>query len=470
MKRFHPHRRVAEAGLALLEILGALAIGAMLIVGLMGMIDSSIDDAKGRQAAFYQSQMVDATRRYIGASFADVNTLTAGGGTVALTPAELQTAGFLPAGYAATNSYGQRICALMRQPDPAGFPGRIDVVIVSTGGAKIGDKDVAMVAMSGGAGSGYITSANPTQARGAAWAMDTGVWRGTPCGGGALLTGGDTDGGHLVSNLFFDGPGSTSDFLYRNEIPNRPELNRLNTALRFGENGIVDIDSSCLDGNGLATEGLAIERTTRSILSCDQLTSTWIVPDASPWKQGVATYAALPAGGNDVGDVRMALDIGRAFMFTGAGWQALAEDQNGDMALRRDLVVTGNATTTGSINSGGSMTAAGTISTAADLNVGTTLLVGTDATIGNLATGGGNLQVNGTTVSTGRITSDSDIIADILIAAPELVMTRVFVHGAACHIPSGDMWIDPTGAIAMDANYRPLVCSINHVWTYADGS
>lgn len=81
-----------------------------------------------------------------------------------------------------------------------------------------------------GQGGGYISAAAPGIARGASWELTTISYRNVACGDTTVLTGAAAnDGGHLVSSLFYDGPGQLStDFLYRDAVPGRPELNASN--------------------------------------------------------------------------------------------------------------------------------------------------------------------------------------------------------------------------------------------------
>jgi hypothetical protein len=47
----------------------------------------------------------------------------------------------------------------------------------------------------------------------------------------------------------------------------------------------------------------------------------------------VSAFAALPATGNSVGDVRMVTGLSRAFTWNGTGWVALAVDENGNLQV-----------------------------------------------------------------------------------------------------------------------------------------
>lgn len=60
--RFVLSRRRAR-GFALIEMLGALAIAALLLAGIAAMMDSSLDDVRAQQAAQYQAQVTAAATR-----------------------------------------------------------------------------------------------------------------------------------------------------------------------------------------------------------------------------------------------------------------------------------------------------------------------------------------------------------------------------------------------------------------------
>jgi hypothetical protein len=67
------------------------------------------------------------------------------------------------------------------------------------------------------------------------------------------------------------------------------------------------------------------------------------------WKTPVASFAALPAASNTLGDVRLTTDFNRAYAWNGASWNALAIDQNGNISIpgtatMANAVITGTAT------------------------------------------------------------------------------------------------------------------------------
>ncbi|MTV41731.1 shufflon system plasmid conjugative transfer pilus tip adhesin PilV [Duganella radicis] len=324
----HPTiNHAAQRGMTVIESLGALAIAALLLLGLTRMVDAALDDAEGQQAALQQQQVSEAAKRYLTANYAALTAGTAGGAVATVTVAQLQAGQFLPAGFAATNTYRQGWCVLVRQP----APGRLDALVASHGGRAIPDRDLAAVALLAGQGGGYISAAAPDTARGASWQLATTDYRNVACGGVTVLTGAAGDGGHLVTGLFYDGPGQLSaDFLYRAAVPGRPELNQMSVPLHMLAQA-VENDAGDPRCTAAANTGkIAVDAGGR-VLSCQA--GVWRRQGSGYWKDPVAAYADLPATDNNVGDVRLVSGLQRAFAWDGAAWQALAADQDGNLLV-----------------------------------------------------------------------------------------------------------------------------------------
>ncbi|MGW8393164.1 shufflon system plasmid conjugative transfer pilus tip adhesin PilV [Pseudoduganella sp. HUAS MS19] len=445
-----------QSGVGMLELLAALAVGAVLLLGLTGMSDNSLDELRGQQAAYYQSQVVHAAGRYMQAHHDEIKAATPSAATVlAVSLEQLRAGRFLPAGFTDLNAYQQGTCVLVRQPDAAAAPGKFDALVVTSGGKPIGDKDLAAVALHAGPGSGFITAREPAVARGASWRMDTTPYRGIACAGGAgpVLQGTAADAGHLVSNLFYDGAGQLgADFLYRGAVPGKPELNRMNTQLRFSPDALVAAGDSCVNASGVAEPGLAIDAGTRNLLSCDA-TGHWNL--ASSWKAPVASWGDLPVAGSLRGDVRMVMNLSRAFTFDGAGWAPLALDKDGNLDAPGEVRAR-SLHAAQAIESAGTIHATDHISTDRDLKAGRDLEVQRDANV-----------VRG--VAARRIEASS------WMAAPSINLTSHKVAGGACHywewseLEGRDVLKFPTGTIVMDDNFHPLICGPDHTFRYANG-
>jgi type II secretory pathway pseudopilin PulG len=340
-----------QRGVTLVEALAALAIASALLAGLARMIDDSMEELKQQQTALQQAQVVAAAAKYIAANYADLVTGTDGGAVTAVTVAQLQAAGYLSSGFATTNPYQQSACILVSQP----AAGKLDALVAGYGGTAIPDRSIAAVAMMAGQGGGYISTAQPGTARGASGSLATTAHQGVACAGTTVLNGiAAHDGGHLVSNLFYDGPGQlSSDFLYRDTVPGRPQLNQMNTALGFSDAALVTPGTAC--GSSAA---IGIDATTRTVVTCG---ADGLWQAASTWKAPVATFDDLPTTGNVTGDVRMVTALSRGFTYDGSGWKALAVDKDGNLNVP-GTVYADHVNATSDVVTAGTITADQTIS------------------------------------------------------------------------------------------------------------
>lgn len=342
-----------QRGFTMIEVLSALAIGAMMMIGLSALIDNSLEDTKAEQAAHYQSQVGAAAGKYISERYLELVGATTPADPVPISLAALRADGYLPAGFQDTNAWGQTPCVLVlrrtiTKPDGSTAE-HLDALIVTEGGTPIPDRIAPFVAANAGQGGGHlVTEAGNLVARGAFGAtVVTGAALGnflkTSCTGTIAGT------GHLASTLFYDGPGRlTTDFLYRDAVPNQPELNRMTTPLQIllavdaVENSTTDPLCAAGDVN---SQGRFVVNRNGVILTCQA--GKWKRPPTLHWREPVISHAALlalPAADNQSGDVRMVQDLGRAFTWKVPGptnasgdWVALAVDQNGNMTVENTL-------------------------------------------------------------------------------------------------------------------------------------
>lgn len=457
--------RNRRQGFAILELLGALAIGSMILLGLSRLMDDSLDDLKGTQAAYYQSQVRAAAAKYLSANNQALQAATPSAATVvAVSIADLKAAKLLSNMLAGTNSYGQTPCVLVRQPDPGGHPGQFDALVVTTGGQRIADGDLAVAAANSGIGGGYISAANPGVARGASWSVDTSAYLSVACGGAAALTGGAADGGHLVSSLFYDGPGQLStDFLYRNAVPGRPELNRMNTPVRLAGAGLATAGASCLNAAGVAEAGIAIDSGTRNFLSCS---SGGVWTGGSQWKAPVANWGDLPVAGSLAGDVRMVSGLSRAFTYDGAQWVALAVDNQGNFAVP-------GAITTATLTASQSITSQGTISATGAINSGTDIVAQNDMRAGHNINAMNNIYaVNDVTGN--FVYADQGVASQGWVYGEHMEIFGRMNPGDICNytiIVGGAPLIPyPIGSIVQGPNAIPLTCGDDQTFRYANGT
>lgn len=476
-----------QRGITLMETIGALAIGSLMLVGLTAMMDSAMEDSKGQQAALYQAQVTAAARKYINANYADLVSKTPNTTTVvAVDIGELKNKNFLPANFSLANAYGQATCVLVRQPTAgsAVTPKRLDALVVTAGGQKIEDKVIAAVASNAGQGSGYIKASDVAAAEGASWRMPTNDYRNVACpggGGAVVLTGGTADGGHLASSLFYDGPGQLStDFLYRNEVPGRPDLNTMNAAIRMADKAVAVEGNDCKivpvgATTPVATAAIAVD-SKNNLLRCGD-DGMWTA--VTTWKSPVDTFAALPAT-DKRGDVRMTLDKGRAFMFNGSTWIALAVDQFGDLNVERD------------VRAGRTVNAGHDVNAAHDVNAVRDIAADRNVTAGQDVIAERHVRARQNVIADRDVTASNDVIAskevrgiqtvrggyvtsDTVVESRELYLVPPnYRAGDACNIPvvvnGKTEHILPFGTVVLDQSNLLLVCSTGAILRYPNGT
>ncbi|RQQ16999.1 shufflon system plasmid conjugative transfer pilus tip adhesin PilV [Burkholderia stagnalis] len=320
-------------GFSLIEVLGALAIAAVMLAGIAMLVDTSLDDVRAQQAAQYQSQVTAAATRALkrdyDAWWQRANKLT----PIVMKLTDLQTTNDLPAALRSTNAYGQHTCVLIKRS--AGSVG-LDALVVTTGGETIGDKELGLVAASAGPGGGSISKTFPNEARGAfdAWRMPLGAFLGGSSPKCDPADAAPPNAGHLANEIFFNGPGQqiNSDYLYRVGVTGHPEANAMQVPIwltqKFAEG---NLDEANCGTAGNFTNGKLGADTFGNLLSCQN--GVWR-STGGHWKDPVETTNKLPNDElNHVGDVRLTLDKFRAYAWTGAAWQALAVDQNDNLIV-----------------------------------------------------------------------------------------------------------------------------------------
>lgn len=420
-----------QHGMTVIEAMGAIAIGSMMLIGLTSMVDTSMADLKGQQAAQYQAQVVEAARAYIKANYTALKDAAYQPDIVVQVPLDTLRAGnYLRTSFASKNIYDQETCLLVRQP--VAGSGKLDALVVTTGGQRIADKDIAYAASQAGQGNGYISNALPTTAQGASWRLATDSYRGVACynGGAAALTGTAADGGHLVSTLFHDGPGQVAtDFLHRYEVPGQPELNKMHTSIRFTGDALKNSGDDC------GSHAAITFNSNREMLRCDT-DGKW--RHVTTWKKPVLNYAELSATPGDTGDVRMIRDKDLAFTYDGntGKWVPLAVDQNGDLYVSRHIYAGSD------VNAGN------------DVNAGSDMYAARDITAGN--------QVNGNTIH-----------SDWWVESTHFEPTQRRWPRDPCMVPSAGGYRWTLGSIVRDGNGMIMSCQYiggQYVFAYPNGS
>lgn len=376
----------SQLGVTIIESVGALAVGTLMLVGLSNIIDTSVHDLEGQQLAYHQSQIVEAARKYIIQNQATLIDDTGSRDKVAITVSDLVKAKLLPTGFTLTNAYQQSTCVFVGQEEVQGVQnGKLNALVVTSGGKKIEDLNIAVVASSAGKGGGYITDEG-SRAKGSSWELLTSGYE-KPCGSGQNNY--VFEDGHLASYISFD-ESATEEFVYRYAVPGNSDLSTMLTPIMMGEDAIKSIGGAC-DGQSIAVD------VSGSPISCVRDSAgVWRWSSSSvrsTWKKSVDSYSQLAetsiVGVPEVGEVRVVRGgMNRAFVYTGSGWTALAVDQIGDLTvpgdakIGRDLTVAQlRSNQTGNLQLFGSMSASGDI-TSFNVVVTETTSAGGNANIG----------------------------------------------------------------------------------------
>lgn len=382
--------KTRQTGSLLLEIIAAMAIGSFVVVGLQRMIETTLEDSKSQQAGAFQNRVAQGLSKFVADTtwnaFIKANATTTV--PVKVTTANLVAGNFLPAGTQTTNAYRQTACGLIYYDNVAG---KINTLLTTEGGDAIAEKQLAYVAASAGDGAGYISSLTPTLAKGAFGNWQTVLSGWTDATAAKNCTGTPAAAGHLATQQFFDATGTlVSDFLYRNSVAGRPDLNTMNTPIIMSAGTVQTV------GNACATNGAIARDATGGVVSC--VSALWKAAGGSAyWADPVTNFAALPvcnaaaAWQTRVVEVPTIGTGPRAYTCDSANWQPLALNNNGSLKVPGALGV--GAT---SISTVGSACASGAI---AQTVSGDVLYCRTDtltyAQAGNGTIATNNVQITG---------------------------------------------------------------------------
>lgn len=203
-----------------------LTIG--LLVFMAGMssymywLNSSTDRTTNAVATYNAKTVLDATQRWVNDNYATIS--AAANPYVAYDTTAL--AGYLPSGFVATNVYRQSYSIRVNKV----AANRLEILIVTTGGDTISDKNLVQIASKLEGQGGYIGSVNPNTAQGTAggWSYPMSSYGGTPGAGKVAIA------------LFFQN-GTADDpsaYLHRYAVAGRPEYNQMQTAIDMAGNNL----------------------------------------------------------------------------------------------------------------------------------------------------------------------------------------------------------------------------------------
>jgi hypothetical protein len=321
------------AGEAILYISVLLAL-AIMLPSVVGMQHQAFTDQVAKVEAGQLATITDAALQY---EYGYMASLSAAGSTHTVSVQTLIQQGYLPAGTSAVDAMGDPI-SVEYQADSSG---NVTGYVVAQGNYRYPDPDAGEILLDLGDRGGYVPKV-PIAGQVAGVIYGTGhTWQ-SPAPAGIKPGSIDVK---VESNAAQQA--DDSRFLWRVPAPTAAG-NTMDTPLILG--AVETPGAACSNTGAIAQDG------TGALVSCQG--GTWQSVGGGHWRAPVSTYAALPASGNQDGDVRLTLDTDRAFAWNGGSWVALAVDQNGDLTVPRHLSAEdGGVSTSTSCSGEGALTA-----------------------------------------------------------------------------------------------------------------
>lgn len=233
----------------LIALLAGTAIAALMIPRFGLMIQRGQDRSVQAVTAGEFQDLLSAARTYIEAHYTELASQVAVGSTSELPLGQLP---LLP-NFGQQNPYGQTWHVYVQQP----ASGQISALVVSRDGQQLDLSALTRIAALGGSHAGYVGADNILPTVNSQTAIGAnGGWRlslaGSPVNPGA---------GHFVGLASGTaGAQYNSDALYRDAVPNHPELSTMNNTLNMGGNDIANANTiSGVRGrftNNIATNSL----------------------------------------------------------------------------------------------------------------------------------------------------------------------------------------------------------------------
>ncbi len=405
----------------------AIIIGMLSMPSLMSWQTQAKNNINAAQVAQTARQFNEAATQYIQSNAVTLQATATATTPVSVSVAQMQAANLLPSTFNSTNTYNQTWQLQVLQPTA----GNLQALALTTGGDSLSDTQSMRIARLIGSSGGFFPK-NDTglYAGGAANAYGT-SW-------GPLSAAGYTaQAGRLASLLTFNNGQLTDNRLYRNAVPGQPQLNTMTTPLIM--NSVQTANSAC------STTGAIARDTGGALLACRG--GFWKPASGSSyWQDPAGTFTALPTT-DAVGTVRVTLDTGRAFMWTGGGWSALSVDQNGNLVVPGTLnaaggrVIAWNQVTEGGVLQ---LVGANGVSMFLESNNGTFRLVNSPWNKELFS-----VDQNGSVVANGRLTTNEYV-----------QINGTATEGTAC---------SPNGLVGRDINGLILSCQ-SGVWSRPAGS
>lgn len=293
-------QRTRQAGYTLHGVLLAMIISAAAFSAAAPRLRYWMATPSITQAAEQADRFREAVDKYVRDNYAALAaSAPVNGASIGVSVQQLRDAGYLAPAIGNTNAYGQTYVVRIRhvvQGTGANQRQVLEPMIFTTGGQAIPEPELRRVASLVRSG-GFVSEAAPTVAKGV-----QGGW-----GGVAVSSFGVNPGaGHLAVALFYDQAGTMTEYLYRNAVTGRPEVNRMNTAIdmnaqNLANAGTVTAQQATVSGNATVQGALVLSAADGSRYGGWTMTdNTWV---RSLGDKNVYTGGAMQAGsvyGNQV--------------------------------------------------------------------------------------------------------------------------------------------------------------------------
>jgi len=227
--------RNKQRGFLSLDMAIGLAVFSVVVTLAIAWQIKQMDSQDYRIVADQQRTISEALAKYLKDNYRVVQANATATVPVQITVPMLVNTHYLPAGFSPTNAYGQTILGLARKPNP----NQLEVIVVTSGGQTIPEMGIRTIAENLGGPGGFISSANPNIVQGV-----RGGWQ-VALSNYAIAPG----PGHTASALFLMDGALANDYLYRNAVPNHPELNKMNTDIAMGNHNINNAGNITASGN-----------------------------------------------------------------------------------------------------------------------------------------------------------------------------------------------------------------------------
>jgi len=241
--RMQVNRWRLRAAMTLIETTIVLMIAIAAMAAGANFYSDYLQNQANKATADQMNDLSRSFSKYLQDNYSTVLTDAAVTGTTEIALEDLQPE-YISNQFVNRNPFGQEYVFAVRKPDPA--INSLEAIIYTRGGEEIEPPQALTISQMLGAGGGFtLKGGNPNTVRATfdGFSLDLADYNANPQGTGKL-----------VAALFLNDMGMiASDFLYRNRVPGRPELNTMNTAINMNGNNLDN--AADINATGVMTSG-----------------------------------------------------------------------------------------------------------------------------------------------------------------------------------------------------------------------